>query len=344
MTRPIYICLAADNQYSNLAEVAMVSVFENNKSSERIIVYLLDSGISKKRLCEIHLSVQKYGRELEIIDVTKRIEELKQIGVNAQSKNFSFGAYARFFVVNYLPEFVDKILYIDCDICVNDSLNELFKIEIQDYVMAAVIDILPSSHLKHIGFSINEPYFNSGMLLINISEWKAEKIETKILEHIKYKRCIYSYHDQDLINIICRNKIYTLDPKYMVFLPEYYWGANKLRSLGELGVYYSTEKIRNAANKPTLIHFVDNIWGRPWYTSQKNPNSRIWEKYKEKINNPDEFEYTVVDCSIQHKLARVISKTSFNALLQKYVMNKRRVQMVSLRDFEADEQMKKINF
>ena len=64
MKRPIYICLAADDNYSQLAEVAMVSVLENNIEAPEIEFYLLDSGIKKQNKLSIQKTVEKYGRKI----------------------------------------------------------------------------------------------------------------------------------------------------------------------------------------------------------------------------------------------------------------------------------------
>lgn len=335
MKRPIYICLAADDNYSQLAEVAMVSVLDNNIDAPEIEFYLLDSGIKKQNKLSIQKTVEKYGRKIHFIDVSQKLEDIRKSGIISQSIYNSFGAYARFFIVSYLPAYIDKILYIDCDVCANASLEELFNLELGDYVVGAVQDILPSSHNVHIGFKSQDKYFCSGVLLINVNKWKEEKIEKLLIEHINNIRSVYSYHDQDLINIVCKYKIYTLEPKYMVFFPEYEWGAKVLTRLSGLKNYYSNSELKTAVSNPVLIHYVDCIFGRPWNKGNYNSKSKIWENYKEKINGSSDFIYRENDFSFKHKLCIAISKTILNIPLQ-FILNIQRVKIVKQRDTEAD--------
>ena len=43
----IYICLATDNNYVQLASVALESILENNEFVDNIEFFILDSGINK---------------------------------------------------------------------------------------------------------------------------------------------------------------------------------------------------------------------------------------------------------------------------------------------------------
>ena len=229
------------------------------------------------------------------------------MNVNTQGSFSSYAAYSRFFIADDLPDYIDKILYIDCDTCVVSSLEDLFNINIDNYVLAGVLDILPSSHKKHINFTSQDMYYNSGVLLFNCKKWKEEGYTHKIYNHISSIESMYSFHDQDLINIICKNKIFTLPPEYMVFYPEYTWGYEYLNFLNEIDCkYYNDMQLKNAINNPIIIHYVDSIVGRPWYENNINNFASYWLNMLEKCPVIDSFLFIKKSSSFRHKGMRFL--------------------------------------
>lgn len=307
MLRPIFVCLATDDNYAPLASVSIISLLENNKDCDELEIFILDSGISEKNKHKLKEIVKNYSKKITFLDVSSEIDELQKKGVKAQGSYQSFAAYSRFFAIDKLPKYVDKLLYVDCDTCICGSLQELFNIDLSECVIGAVIDILPNFHKKSIGFKDIDLYFNSGVILFDCNEWRNLSILERIQNHLRNVRSKYSFHDQDIINIVCKDKIYPLHPKYMAFLPEYKWGKKGIMQLTDLeeSSYYEDEDIEYALENPIIIHYVDNILGRPWYKNNVNTYGAIWEKYF--INSPfkDEFKYTDCKKSIGHKLLRI---------------------------------------
>lgn len=304
--KPIYVCLATDDNYIPLASVAIASLLESNKKTNRLEIFLLDSGISNFNKDILIKQVNNYRRKIHFIDVSPDLEELKKLGTNPQGRYQSYAAYARFFVINYLPEYVGRLLYIDCDVCICGELNELFELNLDDWWLGAIIDILPNFHKIKIGFEQKDLYFNSGVLLFNCENWRKENILQKIKNHLSTIGCSYSFHDQDIINLVCKEKIYPLNPRYMAFLPEYTWNKNGILQLSELNknAYYTQEEIHYAAINPIIIHYVESIYGRPWY---KGCESKYFDPWNEALKcSPFAESFTYVDKknSVAHLLLR----------------------------------------
>lgn len=327
MLKPVFVCLATDDNYAPLAAVSIVSLLENNKDANELEIFLLDSGISEKNKKKLQRIVNNYSRKITFLDVTQEIIELQNKGVKAQGSYQSFAAYARFFAIDKLPTYVDKLLYIDCDTCICESLQELFNIELYNCVIGAVIDILPDFHKKAIGFKDLDLYFNSGVILFDCYKWREENILEQIQSHLCNVRSKYSFHDQDIINIICKDKIYPLKPKYMAFLPEYTWGKSGIIQLTNLqeSAYYEEKYINEAVNNPVIIHYVDNILGRPWYKNNINIYGSIWEEYFAMSSFKNEFNYIERNISIGHQLLRILYKIlpkKYFISIHKYRKNK----------------------
>lgn len=108
---------------------------------------------------------------------------------------------ARLFAPQYVED--DKVLYLDSDCVVLKSIDELFEIDLKDNLFAGVIEPSKSS---------SEPYFNAGVLLLNLKQWREENITEKVMNIINKK--FLRYPDQDALNIIGNKRAIQLDCKY----------------------------------------------------------------------------------------------------------------------------------
>lgn len=320
--RPIYVCLASDDNYVQLASVAIASIIKSN-IQDPIEFFFLDSGLCSENKEILKKQVEEKNKKITFVSVLSELENLKKLGANAQGRYQSFAAYARFYVIDKLPDYVDKLLYVDCDTCMCSSLQELFEDDLQGNWLGAVIDILPDFHKKAIEFDEKDLYFNSGVLLFNVIKWRENDVLRKIEAHIAFQKCRYSFHDQDIINIVCKGKIKRLNPRYMVFLPEYSWGVSRILQLTDLRVdaYYSDDEIKEAAENPCIIHYVESIFGRPWY---KACHSRCFDRWLQALaESPfaDSFRYTDKKISLKHRMLEmayyIMPKKSFISLYKK---------------------------
>ncbi len=126
----------------------------------------------------------------------------------------SYLPYFRLKAMQFLDENVEKCLYLDSDMLARCDLRELFAIDLKDFIIAAVND--PGSKKRKIRFKENgaekthcfdKSYFNSGFLLINVKEFKKERIEEKC-ENLARKVTFSKTADQNLLNaIIPSNRI-----------------------------------------------------------------------------------------------------------------------------------------
>jgi len=302
--RPIYVCLATDDNYAPLASVAIASLLNSNSEADSVKLFILDSDISQENKKILSEQVECKGRSIHFIDVSADLEELRSMGANAQGQFNSFASYARFFIIDHLPEYVDKLLYIDCDTCVCGSLQSLFSKDLGDSWFGAVIDILPDFHKEKIGFERQDWYFNAGVIMFDCHNWKENHVFEAIINHLKHIGCKYSFHDQDIINLVCKDHIMPLPPHYMTFLPEYSWGSSRIIQMTDLesNAYYSNEELIEAAENPCIIHYVECIFGRPWYNGHRSKYFEPWNVAFKNSPYHGTFRFQNKKKSIGHKI------------------------------------------
>ena len=140
------VMYASDDNYSWLMGISMISLFENNKESKEINVYLFGDNIVEENKQKLHVIAEQYNRSLKIIDVN----DLK-LPEKLYTSRYPKSAYSRLFAYDLLPNEVKKIIYLDCDIIVMGNLQDLYERDTSGFAFMAVQDYLSNGYKKKIG-------------------------------------------------------------------------------------------------------------------------------------------------------------------------------------------------
>ena len=105
-----------------------------------------------------------------------------------------------------------------------------------------------------IGLTDNYSYFNSGVLIINVREWRINNYGQKVLEFAQKEKL--PHHDQDALNKIFMNKWYKIPLCWNVIPPIFYLFSKILfnSKLRDAAVY--------AKAMPAIIHYAGRY--KPW--------------------------------------------------------------------------------
>lgn len=270
------IAYSSDDNYAQHLGVSMLSLFENNKKFKSITVYIIENNISninKSKLIDI---AKQYNRKIVFIDF-KNYE--KELNLNMESY-ISISSYARLFLSEIIND--DKVIYLDCDSIVNNSLEELWNLDISEYYVAGVEDTVGEHTKKKIGLNIDDKYINAGMLLINLKKWREENIKAKFIDFINYYNGNVFHHDQGTINGVMRGKILILHPKYNLMTIFITMSIDEIMKYYKLNKYYSEDIINEAKIDSVFIHYTPAFVNRPWVKGSKHPFKRLYEEYLEK--------------------------------------------------------------
>ena len=171
------------------------------------------------------------------------------------TKNWSVAMYFRFIIGDYFIGQQSRVLYLDADIVCQGSINELQTLALGDNVAGVVPErdkawwVSRSEKLECP--DIENGYFNSGVLLLNIPAWASEYVSGKAMSLLSDKSVTrkLSFMDQDILNIILCGKVRFIEGKY-----------NTQFSLN----YELKDSFINPINDGTvLIHYVGPT--KPWH-------------------------------------------------------------------------------
>lgn len=235
------------------------SVCENNKEEKEITFYLISKEITDKNKENLIEFGKKYNREV----IIKELGDIKQyFDFEFDTTGWNSIVLARLILDKFLPENMEKVLYLDGDTIVRNSLKELWNTNLENNVLAASIEpTVDKTRKKDLGLELKN-YYNAGVLLINLKKWREIGAGKVILDYYKENNGKLFANDQDAINGALVDKIYTLSPTYNFYNIFYQYNYRFLKKLMK-PVRYIDEKIFNkAVQNPTIIHYLGEE--RPW--------------------------------------------------------------------------------
>ncbi len=205
----INVCISCDDNYSKYASVVIASILYNTGNDDYLHFYILDGKISSENKTKI-LSLEEIKPcRIEFVEVDEsKFEIYKQINTH---EYITLPAYYRLMLQKLLPN-VKKIIYLDCDIVVNTSLKNLFETDLEDNIIAGVLD----ARVKHKKKWKNTKYINSGMVVFDLEKIRKENIEQQFIEYTKNNTNKIQTGDQEIINCTLEGRIKILPDEWNV--------------------------------------------------------------------------------------------------------------------------------
>lgn len=253
----------------------MCSLFDKNQDMKSITVYVLSLGLSKENRGKLKEIADRYSRELVILELGDIREKFD---FEVDTGGYDISIMGRLFMGEMLPKTVKRVLYLDCDTVVVRSLKALWKTDLGDAVLGAVMEpTIYESVKESIGLSAEDGYYNSGMLLVDLERWRKENVQEKLMAFLKEKGGSLFASDQDLLNGALKGRIHTLMPVWN-FFPNYrYFNYKTLVDHSPSYRAVSKDEFRLAKQHPAIIHYMGDE--RPWIRGNLNHYRLAYEKY-----------------------------------------------------------------
>lgn len=268
------ITSAADEKYICHIATLLHSITDNKSGDDNITFHLLSNGVSECNIQKLHTQV---GDKCNI--VVYNISNLRHLLPAGIPATIAITAYARLFLADIISHDIKTLLYLDCDTIVNKSLTPLFKINMGDFLAAGVLDTLPDNKSKtSVELNRIDPYYNSGVLLINLELWRKENIKKKFIKYLVSKKGIVHHHDQGIINHVLKGRIFTLPVEYNLTSNYFSHPYNYLSKRNT--PFYPEKEIIEAKNRPAIIHYTEGFLLRPWVMGSQHPLKKIYLKHK----------------------------------------------------------------
>lgn len=181
-------------------------------------------------------------------------------------------AWYRSFLPNLRPQ-LDRILYLDCDTLVVDSLRPLWETPLAGLLVAAVRNVIePKLATRHhaLGIPEDQPYFNSGVLLMNLELMRHENCTARIVQHARRHGSELIWADQDSLNYVLGARCHYLHPRWNCQNSLFFWP--------EARETFGAAVVDEAVQRPAILHFEGPGFAKPWHYLNRHPYRRkYWQ-------------------------------------------------------------------
>lgn len=297
-------------------------------TSYNIKVHILHTKLSKNDEDYIQQTF-KYDDKLEFLFYQVNVELFYDM-TNLRD-GLSIETFFRLLLPQEMPENIDRVLYIDADVVINDDVSKIYNLDIENYYLAGVVDVY-EPFLDTIKFESITDYFNAGVLLINLKKWRDENFLMQCISFMnKYPERIIM-EDQDILNGTLHGKWKRLPLKWNVT-------RNLIFNTKPYYKYLSKKEVDDAIQCPSLIHFTSNF--KPWKLIDNHPYKHKYYEHLIKLGISIEDQGSQWSLIKEKKI--VLFGTSAKALEFKEVLDDLKLEIAFCVDNDSTKWNKEFN-
>ncbi len=202
MERHISFC--CDDNYVIPACIMLESLMRYNEGVH-FIAHTFTDDLSEDSIREFDRILRDRGCELVLHDLPENSRDL--ISKAPTLAHISIATYYRLFLPYVVDESVKTILYLDCDILIRGSVEELFRNGDPNTLIVGVSDINEEDHANRVGV---DKYVNTGVLTMDLPGIrKMYTVDSMLAEisNIMGQPENIVLGDQDIINLLFEGHI-----------------------------------------------------------------------------------------------------------------------------------------
>ena len=277
------ILYSSSDSYAFLTGISIFSLLENNKSCDRIHIYIMDNHISAENKDKLVEVANNYKRQISFVPMP----DMKELtGQEIDTRRWNISTFGRLYMASALPETVHKVLNIDCDTIILDSIEPLWNADMSGKVFGGMLECINDRYRKNVGKTSGDYYLNGGIVFLNLDEVRAGSYEKKFTDYITKYGSSLAYLDQDVLNgVVEQSKKMKLPMRYNVLSIYFYATYEQVLRIRRSGSeeFYSKEEYDLSVQHPGLVHFttcfLDGL--RPWIKGNQHPFLKQFLQYKE---------------------------------------------------------------
>ncbi|MBR2926342.1 MAG: glycosyltransferase family 8 protein [Clostridia bacterium] len=307
MNQEIPIFFSTDDNYAPYLDVAIKSLIANASKSYQYRLMILNTGLDRENVRKV-MQNERDGFKIDFVDISHEVEAIKSRFKNVY--HFSVVTYYRLFIASLFPQY-DKVIYLDCDLVLLGDVSELYHTELGSNILGAAPEQFVQNTKefrlyaeKALGVD-PDGYVNAGVLLMNLAEFRKQRVEERFVELItKYDFDLLD-PDQAYLNYLCLGKIHVLPNG---------WNKEPMPLACE--------------GKKNLVHYA--LYKKPWQYDDVMDGEYFWkyaalspfyEEICERKRNFDEEERAQNEATakeiLEHAIKIVSSEETFSNTLCK---------------------------
>lgn len=270
----IEISACADHHFIMPIGVMMYSVCKNNEQGTINFHIIIDESVTPEDQQKLKNTVTPFNDNVFFYSMTT--SQFIEFPSQNSRQELSKATYYRLFLGEILPSTITKTLYLDGDVIVRHSLEDLWNTDMKDCAIAGVNhpEIIVSGFFSRLGYPAELGYFNAGVLLINLDKWRKTHVVNRFMDFMKQHSDGLLAHDQDVLNYVFKEDKITLPCQY-----------NLMSCFLYQRVY--SDEMKDAASDTVIVHY---LLDKPWwvYNRHLHPYRSTFFKYQRQTLWKDE--------------------------------------------------------
>lgn len=250
----IHLACAADRAYLEHSAAMLHSALTHCGGRSLHVHYLADEHLPSRPRERLRKMVEACGGEISFVTIPdEQVAELPVMDF------ISAPMWFRIFLPELLPD-LDRILYLDIDTIVVDSLAPLWEIDLGSNYLGAVTNVLQpelSHHPAELALAGPEAYFNSGVLLMNLDAMRRDRCGERLYRFAVDHRDEVLWPDQDALNVLLGHRRVPLHPRWNL--------TNALLAPWGRGTTFAPQIEEEARRSPAIRHFEGPGIHKPWH-------------------------------------------------------------------------------
>lgn len=276
------IVYACDNNYIEQTTISMVTLLKTNPNPVKF--WIVHDGITVENQRLMLTKTEGYQREIEFLDID---HVLKDILINKTGRHPKT-VYAKLFIGTLIDS--DRVLYLDSDTVVTGSLEELWNKTMQEILIAGVQMPYSAKMKASMGIKAENPYLCDGIVMLNLQLWRAMNISEQCKAYILKHEGKPPMLSEGTLNYVCQDYAEVLNPAYNLMPSMILYSEKQIKKLFKVENYYSEYKLENARKNPIIIHYINELFNRPWMDPCDHPYKQFYRNEREKLFGKQPYE------------------------------------------------------
>ncbi|MEQ8717538.1 MAG: glycosyltransferase family 8 protein [Acidimicrobiales bacterium] len=268
--RFVDVAFSIDENFAKQGAVVLASLAAVADPDSHYRVHLLGDDLTPSTRRELRRIAEDAGIELRLVEVDdKAIRALPELSGKTRP------AYFRLLLPEILDGVADRVLYVDADTVFCADPAELIDVELHGRAFAAVRSGWSPwlcceggpPNWRELGLDPRAPYFNSGVLVMDVAAWREENLSERSFAFLSDNRDTMTLMDQQALNSVVQGEWAELPPRWNQ--QEYVFSPTGLAR-----VIWTEEEVREAIDEPGIIHYLG--LHKPWMSAGNHPQSQRW--------------------------------------------------------------------
>ncbi len=237
------IVLAANYPYVEQVVTTIKSILYHHRN---IRFYIINSDFPQEWFKGLNRHLARFGSEI----VNCRVSSAQ---ISQYRTDISYTVFLRYFISDFVKE--ERVIYMDCDMVVTGSLDDLFTMDLKGYPVAAVRD-----YGGRVFY--HREIFNAGFLVIDNAYWRQEQMSRHLIEMTNEWHDKVDQADQSILNMVFENNWYELpfDFNHVV-----------------LHSHFTDYQLPEGQEYPKVIHYLSHR--KPWFPLAAQTYRDVWWFY-----------------------------------------------------------------